>query len=51
MEFWRRCTSTEMNPTHTYTTEGTFDVTLEVSGALCEVELEKIQKFLTHWFL
>lgn len=29
-------TSTEMNPTHTYTTEGTFDVSLEVSGVLCE---------------
>jgi Zn-dependent metalloprotease len=29
-------TSTEMHPAHTYTTEGEFDVSLEVSGALCE---------------
>ena len=29
-------TSTEENPSHTYTTEGVFDVTLELSGALCE---------------
>ena len=39
MEFGDGTTSTDENPTHIYTTEGEFDVSLEIDGADCAGEI------------